>query len=263
MIMCVYFLFISLIQEHVNIIQIEMPNTLVFYNEYEELIDSPTFPEFSPFTILQRNTLLSDGLTSAMLVEYNKRKYYVKKDDSKKLVNHKRAGKIHLLHSVKKQNKEIRIHKDIARYKTVYSTKDTETFIPGIYTFLFEKNGYYLVTDTKYRLYRWIKSSDKRFYTIEKRAKHTSSQYVELLRNEVSRANTLYEKILKSVPNASFTSPVWSFDDQSDAFVFSLFCDKPSLNDSLFKDMEQMIRRVPDFEKAIIKIENTRIRVLK
>jgi len=243
----ILFIFITTLfaqeQKVVDFFIAENPSKFEILDRYQQKIsysDKVLFYKFTPWKIIEENSLLSDQFTQAMKVEFNGKQYFFVRDDQGELKQEDEEKIKHIINDcnvfadslIVIQNKavlfsRIPFNEKNKKYKRNYLEKNTR-----LKTIFKIKNDYYVQTLDDKKLYGWIRPSGRlslKRSTQKKFVDNNDSQIDEDLKNrllvEVKKLNRIYLKLFKKL-NSDFSQnrsvPFWSLESNEKGMVLQL-----------------------------------------
>lgn len=225
----------SVLSQTSNILLIEYPNKLNFYDQFEQKIETPTFASLTPFKVLKRNTFLSDELTPCISVEFQEKHYFILKDGNKKLINFKNAGLIQLINSAKIHNLVYQIKKTSDYYLNIYLSNKTGKLAAGSYESVIDLNRFNLIKYASHK-YVWVrKSALSREGKNETPSTESTVNLSEII-SYFEHTNKLYKKFGLYFLESEAV-PFWNIEQKKNEITCLLKASDTSFSKELLKEM--------------------------
>ncbi len=230
-------------ENRANFFIVENPARFEILDRYQQKVsssDKTIFGKFTPWKIIEENSVLSDQFTQAMKVELDGKQYFFVRDDQGKLIHSDEDGfsiiikecilnleSITVAQSKSVLFRKIPFNEKNKKYKRNYLEKGIR-----LKTIFKKKNDYFVQRLDGLKQYGWIRPSGKRSI------KKTSGQQItaekdfqindvlmERVRLRVEKVNHVYTKLFNNL-NTSYSqnrpAPFWSLDVKGNGLVFQL-----------------------------------------
>ncbi|KAA3618456.1 MAG: hypothetical protein D8M58_13410 [Calditrichaeota bacterium] len=220
----------------------ENPADYEILNRYQQKIsssDKKLFHKFTPWKIIEENTLLSDQFTKAMKVEFEGKQYFFTLNDLGKLLSRENNTLSHIINNCSIleqtfsiiQNKAVLFRKipfneESKKYNRTYLEKGTQ-----LKAHFQNKNNYFVQLQSGKRDFGWI-SPQGRLSLKKSNTENADTASIKiddtLLRqvySKIEKANKVYTQLYKKL-NASYNqnrpAPFWSMESNIKGVVLQL-----------------------------------------
>ena len=234
-----FIFFYTINAQKIDVLLVEYPNKLTFFNEFEQKIETPTFASLTPFQILERNTTLSDNLTKCISVKFKKNIFFILKNSKKELVNASSAGLIQVLKNVQYKEEETQLKNRTKYYSNIYQLNTNGRVNSGLYKRFLELNKHSLIQFANHK-FVWVSTKSLEIAKINMVEENIDVSLVKQIKLRFEVSNKRYRKIIKSM-GIDEKIPTWIYKENSDSKYYILKANERSVSKELFDEMKRYL----------------------